>query len=580
MNTHFKKLILAYKPCSTTWSPLLPFCFLANYLIDNFAFNAFNSAEVNVYAALEDKIPGRLLPGLPFAKPCFPPVDEAACALVRQHYLDGTTRYDKPASAVNVQWETCQRTQEQCLLNWMNVSDITATSSPFTCKQGSVSPAYIDVRTPEDVMHAFNHSKTTGTHLVIHNTGHDYIGRSFAPNSLGLWIHNLKNITLHRNFVPSDCDVKPASAVTMGAGVQWGEAYAFAEANNITIVGGSDKGVGSVGGWLQGGGHSMLSNTLGLGVDRVIEFKVVTPDGHFRIANKCQNPDLFFALRGGGGGTFGVVLEATVLASPQLTLQALRITWSQPDFNLTSDLWKLMIDNAEILARKGFGVTGVATLTTFASPAVTSGEAEKLLAPLIDFGNKIVAEGVPGAQVIFNEYSSFYPYYQEHIAPIGVPNGIPIAVASRLVPHDNFATSQSKSDLHAAMLDIFPNFFILGTSPVNFKHDEGTSVTEAWRKTVWHVLNSKLWNYDTTLEEKKAIYSQVSKSVDKLRAITPPAAYGNEADVYEPDHEVAFWGSHYPDLLRIKKKYDPDHLLDCWHCVGWNPHSARYSCYV
>jgi FAD/FMN-containing dehydrogenase len=65
-----------------------------------------------------------------------------------------------------------------------------------------------------------------------------------------------------------------------------------------------------------------MSPALGLGVDRVLQFKIVTPDGQYRTVNQCQNQDLFFALRGGGGGTFGVVLESSFVASPQVTVQA------------------------------------------------------------------------------------------------------------------------------------------------------------------------------------------------------------------------------------------------------------------
>lgn len=54
---------------------------------------------------------------------------------------------------------------------------------------------------------------------------------------------------------------------------------------------------------------------------RKLEIKIVTPDGKLRIANAYQNPDLFWALRGGGGGTYGVVLESTSLVEPQMKLQ-------------------------------------------------------------------------------------------------------------------------------------------------------------------------------------------------------------------------------------------------------------------
>jgi FAD/FMN-containing dehydrogenase len=47
-------------------------------------------------------------------------------------------------------------------------------------------------------------------------------------------------------------------------------------------------------------------------VDNVVEFKVVTADGELVVANEIANPDLFWALRGGGGGTWGVVVEATI----------------------------------------------------------------------------------------------------------------------------------------------------------------------------------------------------------------------------------------------------------------------------
>ena len=53
-----------------------------------------------------------------------------------------------------------------------------------------------------------------------------------------------------------------------------------------------------------------------------VQVKVVTPDGVYRTANECQNQDLFFALRGGGGSAFGVVIEASHRTEPQLTIQA------------------------------------------------------------------------------------------------------------------------------------------------------------------------------------------------------------------------------------------------------------------
>jgi FAD/FMN-containing dehydrogenase len=55
----------------------------------------------------------------------------------------------------------------------------------------------------------------------------------------------------------------------------------------------------------------------GLGVDRVVQFKVVTPDGVYRTANECLNSDLFWALRGGGGNAFGVIMESSSVVEPK-----------------------------------------------------------------------------------------------------------------------------------------------------------------------------------------------------------------------------------------------------------------------
>jgi FAD/FMN-containing dehydrogenase len=96
--------------------------------------------------------------------------------------------------------------------------------------------------------------------------------------------------------------------MTVGAGVGWQDVYEWAEAQNITAIGatslcwhvvpsthrrtgGYHQTVGASGGWLMGGGHSVLSPVYGLGVDRVVQFKVVTPDGVYRTANECQNSE-------------------------------------------------------------------------------------------------------------------------------------------------------------------------------------------------------------------------------------------------------------------------------------------------
>ena len=79
-----------------------------------------------------------------------------------------------------------------------------------------------------------------------------------------------------------------------------------------------------------------------MGADNLLEATVVTPDGNFVTTNPCQNSDLFFATRGGGGGTFGVVMSVTIRAfpTPQTTRHQFNITGISP--NSSTDIWDLM----------------------------------------------------------------------------------------------------------------------------------------------------------------------------------------------------------------------------------------------
>lgn len=76
----------------------------------------------------------------------------------------------------------------------------------------------------------------------------------------------------------------------------------MADAGNITVVTSLDPTVGNGGGWALGGGHGPLTSLRGLGADQILSMNVVTADGRFITADLTQNQDLFFALRGGGGG--------------------------------------------------------------------------------------------------------------------------------------------------------------------------------------------------------------------------------------------------------------------------------------
>src|SRR5499426_208641 len=104
----------------------------------------------------------------------------------------------------------------------------------------------------------------------------------------------------------------PGAAVSVGAGAIWMDVYdAVTTTAGRYVQGGGCTTVG-VAGLVQGGGFGSFSKGFGTAAANLLEAEVVTADGAVRTANAAQNLDLFWALKGGGGGTFGVVTRFTL----------------------------------------------------------------------------------------------------------------------------------------------------------------------------------------------------------------------------------------------------------------------------
>jgi FAD/FMN-containing dehydrogenase len=174
----------------------------------------------------------------------------------------------------------------------------------------------VAARNAQDIAAAVNFARENNLRLAVKGGGHSYQGTSNAPDSLLIWTRRMHDITMHDAFVPQACEqtLKPQPAVTLGAGTIGIQAYeAVSTQAGKYVQGGGCLTVG-LAGLIQGGGFGSFSKHYGTAAASLLEAEVVTADGQIRIANACTNPDLFWALKGGGGGTFGVVSKLTVRA--------------------------------------------------------------------------------------------------------------------------------------------------------------------------------------------------------------------------------------------------------------------------
>ena len=161
-------------------------------------------------------------------------------------------------------------------------------------------------RGARDVAEAVRYANAQGLELAVQATGHGVI----RPADGCLLV-----VTAPMNAVRVDAAARTA---WVEAGAKWGQVLAPAQAVGLAPLLGSSPEVGAVG-YTLGGGLGWLVRQYGLSADSVNAFEIVTADGQPTRASASQNPDLFWALRGGGGG-FGVVTGMEIRLYPVTTV--------------------------------------------------------------------------------------------------------------------------------------------------------------------------------------------------------------------------------------------------------------------
>lgn len=166
----------------------------------------------------------------------------------------------------------------------------------------------VDATTPADVQHAVRAARATGLPLTVYATGH---GGPMPEGDV------VVATTARMTGVRIDPERRTAR---VGAGVRWGEVVAAAAAFGLAPLSGTSPDVGVVG-YTLGGGMSWLSRRYGFAADSVVRAAIVTADGELRIVSADREPDLFWAIRG-GGGNFGVVTGLEFRLYPLATVYA------------------------------------------------------------------------------------------------------------------------------------------------------------------------------------------------------------------------------------------------------------------
>jgi FAD/FMN-containing dehydrogenase len=543
------------------------------------------------WAALGDSVGGRLVKvQAPFAV-CEPDAGAAACANLFQGLLDPFYIQESPALTQSLGWTDA----------W--------TSQP--------SAYAVLAQTSADVAAAVNFAREHRVRLVVKGGGHSFIGASNAADSLLVWTRpNMRSVELLGSFVPQGGAgrVEPETAVSVGAGAIWIDAYnAVTTAGGRYVQGGGCTTVG-VPGLVQGGGFGSFSKGFGTSGANLLEAEIVTADGSVRIVNAFQDPDLFWALKGGGGGTFGVITRLTLrthelpayIGGVNATMTAASDAAYRTLVGQMLSFYRQSLLNPHWGEQIYFGQGPTITIA-MAFQGLSQAQAEQTWAPLFDWvkarpddytltGLEVAA--IPG------QYYWDAAVYERYAPGDIVPDHLPGA------PADYFCWAGDAADagewLHAyqstwlsqqlltperqpalvdALIDAGQLWQVrlhcnkgLAGAPANalaWTADTpmNPAVLDAFALAIAAATDPPAYpgvaGHEPDLAQGRQQAEAVAACMAPLKSLREqPASYIWETDYFQQDWRMAFWGDRYARLLQVKQRYDPGGLFFIHHGVG------------
>jgi hypothetical protein len=421
----------------------------------------------------------------------------------------------------------------------------------------------------------------------------------------------MDQVTVHDAFTPQGSSAPARPAVSCGGGAMWLHAYKAVTVDGGRYVQGGGCTTVGVAGLVQGGGFGSLSKAFGTAGAHLLEAEIVTADGEVRVVNHVREPELFWALKGGGGGTFGVVTRLT-LATHELPQSFGAV---QLDIHAKSDesyrrlLAKFVDVYAENLCNPHFGEMAQSgpdnhLRITMLFQGLTPDEVRAAFKPLVDFAAASSAD-YEGQEHFVVASLPLRRYWDAalmtHMPGAGVADTRPAATPGDFWWAGDGAqvgaywyAFQSiwlpRSLLQPANRARFVDAWFAATRlfslEVQFSKGLAGAPEAALAASRETPMNpdaldafalaviaadgpSLFTGVQPNMVAARYLAGRVQAATKALRACAPnTGAYVNECDYFQPDWQRAFWGDHYPRLLKVKHRYDPTGLFTVHHGVG------------
>ncbi|HEY2178742.1 MAG TPA: FAD-binding protein [Caulobacteraceae bacterium] len=476
----------------------------------------------------------------------------------------------------------------------------------------------VEARTTADVAAAVNFARRHNLRLVVKGGGHSYQGGSNAPDSLLVWTRAMNAVTVHDAFTPRGTAGPPVPAVSIGAGAMWVDAYDAVTTRAGRYVQGGGCATVGVAGLVLGGGFGSFSKQYGTGAASLLEAEIVTADGVARVVSAANHPDLFWALKGGGQSSFGVVTRLT-LQTHELAATAGGCggdLTTKTDAAFRRALHAFVDTCAEGLTNPHWGesvrITGSNRIEfNMVFQGLSAKDARAAWRPLTDWaaaaGPDVKLDGPHPSTQPMREWWDFAAAAKAH-APWVRPDPRPGApphhawwagdsgqVSAFFYAYDSLWLPAALLDpaergrLADALFEASRHFDLElhfnkglgggapGAVAASARTATHPAVLDAFALAI--IATGGLPNYPvyppTNLAAARREAARVEAAMAALRPLAPAAAsYVSESNYFNPHWREAFWGPHYARLAAVKARYDPAGLFVMHHGVGsehWSP---------
>jgi FAD/FMN-containing dehydrogenase len=430
-----------------------------------------------------------------------------------------------------------------------------ATAQVFNTRFDQVRP--LAVARPvngTDVRDAVRFTVAHGVRVRARSGGHSYAGYSTLTDGIVLDLRRLNGVRFD----------KPSGLVTVGAGAQLIDLYAGLAPHGVAVPGGSCPSVG-IAGVALGGGFGLASRHLGLTIDSLHAVKVVTADGSLRTVDQGSDPDLFWALRGGGGGNFGIVTQFVFQTHPVPTRSTyFQVRWPWPSADAAIDAWQHWAPhtNDKITSILHLNAGGPAAINANGQYLGPSADIPRLLQPLLS---------ISGATLSSNHEAPFLAIQLlvancdgKSVSACHTVNAAPGGTLAR----ESF---NAKSDYVATALNKAGRAAMIAATEAP---GAGSLLCDAYGGAV-----GRIGPTETAFAHRTPLFciqyygagasaGWIHQAWSKLRPHVSGRAYQNYIDPVLPDWQDAYYAQNRQRLEAVRAQVDPHHYFNFPQAIG------------